>query len=75
MFYINVNHLTIMPKMKCGLLSDKFAIASVAFSVLVVLFTVFAVMDINLWATYITLILIMLVGIFGIMPHAFEEMK
>lgn len=58
-----------------GLFSNNFAIATIVFSILLILLVVFAIMKINLIATLVVLFLAMLVGIFGILPHAFEEMK
>lgn len=60
---------------KGGLLSNNLAIASIIFTILAVLFIVFAVMKINLWADFGLLVAMMLVGLFGILPHAFEPMK
>lgn len=60
---------------KGGLLSNNFAIATIIFTILVVLFIVFAVVKINLWVEFALMILMMMVGFFGILPHAFEEMK
>ena len=64
-----------MSENKGGLLSNNFAIASIVFTVLAVLFIVFAVMKITLWADFGLLVAMMLVGFFGILPHAFEPMK
>ena len=60
---------------KGGLLSNNFAIAAILFFVLAVLFIVFAVMKLNLWVDFVLIVLMMMVGFFGILPHAFEEMK
>ena len=60
---------------KGGLLSNNFAIATIIFTILVVLFIVFAVVKINLWVEFALLVVMMMVGFFGILPHAFEEMK
>lgn len=60
---------------KGGLLSNNFAIATIIFIVLGILFVVFAVMGLNLWIEIVLLIVMMMVGFFGILPHAFEEMK
>ena len=60
---------------KGGLLSNNFAIATIIFTILVVLFIVFAVVKINLWVEFALMIVMMMVGFFGILPHAFEEMK
>ena len=64
-----------MSNNKGGLLSNNFAIASIIFAILAILFIVFAVVKINLWAEFGLLIAMMMVGFFGILPHAFEEMK
>ena len=60
---------------KSGLLGNNFAIASIIFLVLVILFVVFAVLKLNLWIDFALLIVMMMVGLFGILPHAFEEMN
>ena len=60
---------------KGGLLSNNFAIATIIFIVLGILFVVFAVMGLNLWIEIVLIIVMMMVGFFGILPHAFEEMK
>ena len=60
---------------KDGLLSNNFAIASILFFILAVLFIVFAVMKVNLWVDFVLMVIMMMVGFFGILPHAFEEMK
>ena len=60
---------------KGGLLSNNFAIATIIFTILVVLFIIFAVVKINLWVEFALLVVMMMVGFFGILPHAFEEMK
>ena len=60
---------------KGGLLSNNFALATIIFTILVVLFIVFAVVKINLWVEFALLLAMMMVGFFGILPHAFEEMK
>ena len=59
---------------KGGLLSNNFALATIIFTILVVLFIVFAVVKINLWVEFALLVVMMMVGFFGILPHAFEEM-
>ncbi len=58
-----------------GLLSNNLAVASIIFAVLTILFIVFAVLKVNLWVDFIMVVLMMMVGFFGILPHAFEEMK
>ena len=60
---------------KGGLLSNNFALATIIFTILVVLFIIFAVVKINLWVEFALLVVMMMVGFFGILPHAFEEMK
>ena len=60
---------------KGGLLSNNFAIASILFGILAVLFVVFAVIKLNLWVEFALIVAMMMVGFFGILPHAFEEMK
>ena len=60
---------------KGGLLSNNFAIATIIFTILVVLFIVFAIVKINLWVEFALIVVMMMVGFFGILPHAFEEMK
>ena len=60
---------------KGGLLSNNFAIATIIFTICAILFVVFAVMKINLWADFALIVVMMMVGFFGILPHAFEEMK
>ena len=61
---------------KGGLLSNNFALATIIFTILVVLFIIFAVVKINLWVEFALLVvMMMMVGFFGILPHAFEEMK
>ena len=60
---------------KGGLLSNNFAIATIIFIILGILFVVFAVMGLNLWIEIVLIIVMMMVGFFGILPHAFEEMK
>ena len=60
---------------KGGLLSNNFAIATIIFTILVVLFIVFAIVKINLWVEFALMVVMMMVGFFGILPHAFEEMK
>ena len=65
----------LMSNKMSGLLSNNFAIASVIFVILAVLFIVFAVMKINLWVEFALIVVMMMVGFFGILPHAFEEMK
>ena len=60
---------------KGGLLSNNFAIATIIFAVLAILFIVFSAMKFNLWVDFAILVVMMLVGFFGILPHAFEEMK
>ena len=60
---------------KSGLLGNNFAIATIIFLVLAVLFVVFAVLKLNLWIDFALLIVMMMVGLFGILPHAFEEMN
>lgn len=58
-----------------GLLTNNFAIATIIFAILAVLFIVFGVMKLNLWIEFGLIIGMMMVGFFGILPHAFEEMK
>ena len=60
---------------KGGLLSNNFAIATIIFSILAILFIVFAVVKINLWVEFALVVVMIMVGFFGILPHAFEEMK
>ena len=60
---------------KSGLLGNNFAIASILFAILAILFVVFAVMKLNLCVDFALLVVMMMVGFFGILPHAFEEMK
>ena len=60
---------------KGGLLSNNFAIASIILAVCAILFIVFAVVKIDLWVEFALVIVMMMVGFFGILPHAFEEMK
>jgi len=60
---------------KDALLSNNLAIAAILFFILAVLFIVFAVMKVNLWVDFVLIVLMMMVGFFGILPHAFEEMK
>ena len=60
---------------KGGLLSNNFAIASIIFAICAILFIVFAVVKINLWVEFALIVVMMMVGFFGILPHAFEEMK
>lgn len=57
-----------------GLLSNNLAVASIVFAVLTVLFIVFGVLKFNLWVEFALLVVMMMVGFFGILPHAFEEM-
>ena len=57
-----------------GLLSNNLAIASILFIVLAALFVVFAVLKVNLWFEFALVVIMMMVGFFGILPHAFEEM-
>ena len=57
-----------------GLLSNNLAVASIIFAVLAVLFVVFAVLKLNLWIEFALVVVMMMVGFFGILPHAFEEM-
>ena len=65
----------LMSNKMSGLLSNNFAIASIIFAVCAILFIVFAVVKINLWVEFALIIVMMMVGFFGILPHAFEEMK
>ncbi len=65
----------IMSFKKGGLLSNNFAIAALVFTVLAVLFIVFAVMKFNLWIELVLLVVMLMGGFFGILPHAFEEMQ
>ena len=58
-----------------GLLSNNLAVASIIFAILTILFIVFAVLKVNLWVDFALVVLMMMVGFFGILPHAFEEMK
>ena len=58
-----------------GLLGNNFAIASILFVILAILFVVFAVLKLNLWIDFALLVVMMMVGLFGILPHAFEEMN
>ena len=58
-----------------GLLSNNLAVASIVFAVLAILFIVFAVLKVNLWVDFILLVVMIMVGFFGILPHAFEEMS
>ena len=58
-----------------GLLSNNLAVASIVFAVLTVLFIVFGALKFNLWVEFALLVVMMMVGFFGILPHAFEEMK
>ena len=58
-----------------GLLSNNLAVASIIFAILTILFIVFAVLKVNLWVDFALVVLVMMVGFFGILPHAFEEMK
>ena len=60
---------------KSELLTNNFAVASILFLVLAVVFIVVAVMKVNLWVDFVLIVLMMMVGFFGILPHAFEEMK
>ena len=60
---------------KDALLSNNLAIAAILFFILAVLFIIFAVMKVNLWVDFVLIVLMMMVGFFGILPHAFEEMK
>lgn len=57
-----------------GLFSNNFALSVIIFSILVILFVVFAVVKLNLISELIVLVLMLAVGIFGILPHSFEEM-
>lgn len=52
---------------------DNCRLALTIFAVLFVLFVVFAALNLNLILVYVPLVLMMLVAIFGILPHAFEE--
>ena len=65
----------IMALKEGGLLTNNFAIATIIFAILAVLFIVFGVMKLNLWIEFGLIIGMMMVGFFGILPHAFEEMK
>ena len=60
---------------KSALLENNFAIASIIFGILAILFIVFAAVKFNLWVDFVLLIAMMMVGMFGILPHAFEEMN
>ena len=57
-----------------GLLSNNLAVASIVFAVLAILFIVFGVLKLNLWIEFALVVVMMMVGFFGILPHAFEEM-
>ena len=57
-----------------GLLSNNLAIASIIFAVLAILFVVLGVLKLNLWIEFAVVVVMMMVGFFGILPHAFEEM-
>lgn len=57
-----------------GLLSNKFALSIIIFSILVIVFVVLAILNVNIIADTVVLVLMFCVGIFGILPHAFEEM-
>ena len=59
---------------KNGLLSNNLAIASIVFLVLIIAFVACAVLAVNLWVDFAILAVMMMVGFYGILPHAFEEM-
>ena len=65
----------IMSFNKDGLLSNNLAVASIVFVVLMILFVVFAVLKVSLWLDFAVIVVMMMVGFFGILPHAFEEMN
>ncbi len=65
----------IMSFNKDGLLSNNLAVASIVFVVLMMLFVVFAVLKVSLWLDFAVIVVMMMVGFFGILPHAFEEMN
>ena len=60
---------------KSALLENNFAIASIIFGILAVLFIIFAAVKVNLWVDFVLLVAMIMVGLFGILPHAFEEMN
>ncbi len=63
-----------MASNKGGLLSNNLALASIVFIVLAIAFIVCAVTKVNLWVDFALLAVMMMVGFYGILPHAFEPM-
>ena len=63
-----------MAMKKGGLLSNNLAIASIIFVILAVAFIVCAILKVNTWVDFALMAVMMMVGFYGILPHAFEPM-
>ncbi|MCQ2052683.1 MAG: hypothetical protein MJZ03_01930 [archaeon] len=56
-----------------GFLLSNFALSTIVFAVLIIIFAVCALSRVDIWVDVLILIVMMTVGFFGILPHISEE--
>lgn len=56
-----------------GFLSNNFALSTIVFAVLIIIFTVCALSRVDVWIDVLILIIMMAVGFFGILLYTSEE--